>query len=287
MYYTISDLKLIAIVVISFGSYFFGVLPNILGLGTKYQNSVTLSAVLCFGGGVLFATSIIHILPDIRKDLSQWSEVVFCLGYLLIYFVDVVVVMLSSKQQTESELLKREDINSYGTIEDSAVVINSESQEQAVRLSSKINCLDFGMLFAFSVHSLLEGLVIGVESTRSGVLLLFTAVCCHKLLVAFCLGAELSKGGQPLHTILPPLSVFVLGSSVGIGLGILLPESAPGVTMIEPILQGLAGGTLLYVVVTEIIPRERERLLPKYCAIVQYISLCCGFMFMAFLSKIS
>lgn len=26
------------------------------------------------------------------------------------------------------ELLKREDINSYGTIEDSAVVINSESQ---------------------------------------------------------------------------------------------------------------------------------------------------------------
>lgn len=105
MYYTISDLKLIAIVVISFGSYFFGVLPNILGLGTKYQNSVTLSAVLCFGGGVLFATSIIHILPDIRKDLSQWSEVVFCLGYLLIYFVDVVVVMLSSKQQTESEYL--------------------------------------------------------------------------------------------------------------------------------------------------------------------------------------
>uniref|UniRef100_A0A0V0GCJ3 Putative fe2+/zn2+ regulated transporter n=1 Tax=Triatoma dimidiata TaxID=72491 RepID=A0A0V0GCJ3_TRIDM len=288
MFYSVSDLKLIAIVVISFGSYFFGVLPNILGLGTRYRNSVSLSSVLSFGGGVLFATSIIHILPDIRKDLSQWSEVIFCLGYLLIYFVDVVVVTLNREHQTERERLISEDISTYGTIEENTSLVTSQNQDHAVQVSSKIKCLDFGLLFAFSVHSLLEGLVIGVESTRSGVLLLLTAVCSHKLLVAFCLGAELSRGGQPLFTILPALSVFVAGSSAGIGLGIVLqPGNVPGLTKIEPVLQGLAGGTLLYVVVTEIIPRERARKLPKYSGLVQYISLCSGFIFMAGLSLIS
>uniref|UniRef100_A0A023F6D3 Putative fe2+/zn2+ regulated transporter n=1 Tax=Triatoma infestans TaxID=30076 RepID=A0A023F6D3_TRIIF len=288
MYYSVSDLKLIAIALISFGSYFFGVLPNILGLGTKYRNSVALSSVLSFGGGVLFATSIIHILPDIRKDLSEWSEVIFCLGYLLIYFVDVVVAMMNRQHQTERERLKSEDISSYGTMEENASLVNSQNQDQTDQVSSKIQCLDFGLLFAFSVHSLLEGLVIGVESTRSGVLLLLIAVCSHKLLVAFCLGAELSKDGQPLYTILPALSVFVAGSSAGIGLGIVLqPGNAPGLTKVEPVLQGLAGGTLLYVVVTEIIPRERARKLPRFSGIVQYISLCSGFIFMSCLSLIS
>lgn len=82
--------KFLAIAVVTIGSLIFGTFPAVLGLGRRYQNSTILSAVLCFGGGVLFSTSVIHILPDVRNDLPKWSELIFCVGFLLIYFTDSV-----------------------------------------------------------------------------------------------------------------------------------------------------------------------------------------------------
>ena len=62
-----------------------------------------MSAALCFGGGVLFATSVIHILPDVERDLPSWSQLVFCLGFLLIYFLDVVVQFLTRPSPSNSK----------------------------------------------------------------------------------------------------------------------------------------------------------------------------------------
>ncbi|KAK9507704.1 hypothetical protein O3M35_007500 [Rhynocoris fuscipes] len=289
--YTIVDLKLISITLISFGSYFFGVLPNILGLGGNVEDSTPISMVLCFGGGVLFSTSIIHILPDIRKDLSECSEIVFCSGYLLMYLIDVAITTLKSdvsrEVSSEAQPINTENSKTYGTssIETNSPCDDIQSEEPYVQTSSNGKFKDVSLLFAFSLHSLLEGLVIGVETTKSGVILLLAAICSHKLLVAFCLGAELSSGGKPLYAIIPSLSVFVIGSSVGIGLGIFLDlHDSPFIATLSPVLQGLAGGTLLYVVVTEILPRERAKNLPKYSSILQYISLCCGFASMTVLT---
>lgn len=58
---------------------------------------------------------------------------------------------------------------------------------------------------------------------------------------------------------------------------------------VVPILQGLAGGTLLYVTVSEIIPRERARWHQqndkRAAGLFQFIAVLCGFTSMTILSK--
>jgi hypothetical protein len=69
-------------------------------------------------------------------------------------------------------------------------------------------------------------------------MLLVGAVCCHKLVVAFCLGAELSAGGRQLYAIIPPISVYVVGSAMGIALGMIMEhDSLPGMVTVVPVLQ--------------------------------------------------
>lgn len=115
------------------------------------------------------------------------------------------------------------------------------------------------------------------------------AVACHKFVVAFCLGIELSS--DPLstmknHTI--SILTFAFGTILGIGIGMALtnlPESLAGSTI--PVLQGLAGGTLLYVTVSEVIPRERARWHgngPKSAGIQQFIAIGLGFIIMTIIS---
>ncbi|KAF6211089.1 hypothetical protein GE061_014202 [Apolygus lucorum] len=292
------DLKLIAIGVVTVGCLFSGLLPVLCGLGSRHSSSLLMSAALCFGGGVLLATSVIHILPDVERDLPEWSQLIFCLGFLLIYFLDVVVQFVTQPMRSRPHtplLVDPPVIPSYGAIHgDDRVSIASRSSSSSsqllppVRLNDgRSNCSNFSLLMAFSIHSVLEGLVIGVEKTSNGVLVLLLAVCSHKLIVAFCLGAELdaSTRGNSYRSILLPLSIFILGSDLGIALGAFIKPDPNGVVSIAiPILQGMAGGTLLYVVVSEILPRERSRFVTAGASFTQFVAVCLGFSVMAVLT---
>uniref|UniRef100_A0A0A9X609 Zinc transporter ZIP1 n=1 Tax=Lygus hesperus TaxID=30085 RepID=A0A0A9X609_LYGHE len=294
------DLKLIAIGVVTVGCLISGLLPVVCGLGTRHSSSLLMSAALCFGGGVLLATSVVHILPDVEKDfvkrdLSNWSQLIFCLGFLLIYFLDVVVQFITQPMRSRPHsplLVDPPVVPSYGTIHgDDRVSIASRSSSassQVMLIQSndrRSNCSNFSLLLAFSIHSLLEGLVIGVEKTSNGVLVLLLAVCSHKLIVAFCLGAELSADGRPYRSTLLPLSIFILGSDLGIALGAFIKPDPMGVVSVAiPVLQGLAGGTLLYVVVSEILPRERSRFASSGASFTQFTAVCLGFSVMAVLT---
>lgn len=97
---------------------------------------------------------------------------------------------------------------------------------------------------------------------------LLGAVSSHKLVVSFCLGAELVGGGVPLIPHLVAVLVFSLGSAAGVGLGMALyglPVAGAGAeaTLTDwpllPVLQAAAAGTLLYVTLAEVLPRERAR----------------------------
>jgi solute carrier family 39 (zinc transporter), member 1/2/3 len=83
------------------------------------------------------------------------------------------------------------------------------------------------MLTALSIHSLLEGLAIGIQDTTPKVMILFTAVISHKLVVAFCLGVELtaSQGSKFKHHLMA-ISVFAFGSVLGILLGMGLVDTS-------------------------------------------------------------
>ena len=76
---------------------------KILGLQTKnaqrYQIVLT-SVLLCFGGGVLLATAMLHILPESSEGLAVAGEkleieflpyLVLCSGFFLIYLIEELV----------------------------------------------------------------------------------------------------------------------------------------------------------------------------------------------------
>ena len=51
---------------VKIGKYF-------LGDESLWKKTMT-SALLCFGGGVLFATSLIHLLPEVSKQKQRLRE---------------------------------------------------------------------------------------------------------------------------------------------------------------------------------------------------------------------
>lgn len=70
------------------------------------------------------------------------------------------------------------------------------------------------------------------------VLLLLSAVSSHKLVVAFCLGAELASDGRSFISLSQSMLVYSLGSTLGIVLGMLVDQWQTSVTFSSiPILQ--------------------------------------------------
>lgn len=144
------------------------------------------------------------------------------------------------------------------------------------------------IVLALSVHELFEGLAVGLESSPGKVWYMFGAVSAHKLVLAFCVGVELLVTRTKTCLAITYIMTFAAVSPIGIGIGILISGSntngdlgssnVPAV-----ILQGLASGTLLYVVFFEILSKDRS-------GMAQYTAVLVGFCVMfglQFLSEFS
>ena len=91
---------------------------------------------------------------------------------------------------------------------------------------------------------------------------LLIAVATHKYVMSFCVGLELYMAKTKLFTYITYIFIWSIMSSVGIGIGLAVTDSLlskPTFHMTVAVLQALAGGTILYVVVFEILERERSK----------------------------
>ncbi|KAK9882423.1 hypothetical protein WA026_020945 [Henosepilachna vigintioctopunctata] len=291
--------KILACTTIGVGSIFVGLLP-ICFTNNRNQNSLLLSCALCFGGGVLFSTSLIHMLPENREKLQEYSkfaEIIFCIGFFLLYIIDEIVHFCcggtqdhSILNQTNSNGLRRShhshdriygatentvlwnkndqppyNPNFYKTKSDSVLFFEQSPPSQLCHVGHQEPCgtstptINIGLVIALTIHSLLEGMVVGLENTSYKVILLLGAISSHKLVVGFCLGLELSSTTTICRHIIG-IIVFACGSVGGIALGAFVSNVQTGfATSLMAVLQGLTGGTLLYVTLSEIVPRERAR----------------------------
>ncbi|XP_043272673.1 protein zntC-like isoform X1 [Venturia canescens] len=133
---------------------------------------------------------------------------------------------------------------------------------------------------ALSFHAIFEGLAVGLEPSISSVLYLAAAIATHKLVIAFCVGMELYVAGASSKTLLGYLSVFSLVTPLGIGAGLALGHFKNDSENLGPtptILQGMAAGTLLYVVFFEVLARERAN---DKSGLLQLLAIIVGFMLM-------
>lgn len=131
------------------------------------------------------------------------------------------------------------------------------------------------IVLALSIHELFEGLAVGLESSTSHVWYMLGAVSAHKLVIAFCIGVELIATRTKTWLTIVYITTFAIVSPLGIGIGLLLVggQGAAAAGISSVVLQGLASGTLLYVIFFEIWKGDRT-------GILQFIASVVGFFIM-------
>ncbi|KAK4317275.1 hypothetical protein Pmani_011634 [Petrolisthes manimaculis] len=138
------------------------------------------------------------------------------------------------------------------------------------------------MVAALSIHSIMEGLALGLVHSNRDVWVLFGALSAHKLIIAFCMAMELLENGASRLSFILSMLIFSLASPVGGVIGTLvvsiMTETTAAGVLVPTILQGLSAGTILYVTFCEVLERERAK---QNIGYVRMWTFLLGFVFMA------
>lgn len=144
----------------------------------------------------------------------------------------------------------------------SNVPVNTSSQDFEASMhhdqSSHSPIRSFIMLAALSIHSVFEGLAVGLQDTTAQVLSIFGALILHKCIIAFSIGLNLVQSKLSVKTIFSSNAIFCVASPVGIAIGIIVLKYSSGdaSALANGLLQGIACGTFLYVTFFEVLPHE-------------------------------
>lgn len=137
------------------------------------------------------------------------------------------------------------------------------------------------LLIALSFHSIFEGLAIGLQDDQQGLVNLFIAVIAHKSVMAFSLGLTLAQARLKFKQYAISVSIFTIASPIGmlIGMGMSEMERTLGGDIANSVLQGIAGGTFLYITFFEVLPHELNqrgnRMMKLLFVLLGFICICC------------
>ncbi|XP_042336254.1 zinc transporter ZIP3 [Sceloporus undulatus] len=245
-----------------------------------------------FGGGVFLATCFNALLPTVREKLQEvlklgnvttdypLAETLMLVGFFLTVFAEQLILTFRKEKPSFIDLETfnaGSDAGSDSEYESPFIEASwghsnphahhphglpehSHSHGLNVQELSRSGPLRlFSLVFALSAHSVFEGLALGLQEEGDRVIGLFLGVAIHETLVAVALGISMAKTGLTLREA-AKLAVAVslmIPLGIGIGLGI---ESAQNVasSVASVLLQGLAGGTFLFVTFFEILAKELE-----------------------------
>lgn len=97
--------KVASMVLIGAGSFIVGVIPACFVSHVEHlQRKLLLSCTLCFGAGVLLATAILHMLPEVQENLPNHAELVFASGFLVLYLIEECVHYFCPSGGHETEI---------------------------------------------------------------------------------------------------------------------------------------------------------------------------------------
>ena len=116
----------------------------------------------------------------------------------------------------------------------------------------------FVLLMALSLHTVFEGMALGLQASGKDVWTLFGALAMHKSIIAFTLGLQFAENVAQLSRVLLFIVVFSLMSPVGIVVGIVVSEASTGygTDLANAVLQGIATGTFIHVTFFEVLQGE-------------------------------
>jgi solute carrier family 39 (zinc transporter), member 1/2/3 len=180
----VTTAKAVSMLTLGLGSFIAGVIPACFSEGTRQRHPLVISCLLCFGGGVLFSTSLVHMLPEAKENF-KYAELMFCVGFFLVYLVDELVHLFYGPGNDPHHRAQR-----YGASEGTSLLQPERQRNDDAEMLDRC-CGDtnnprmchvshtapcnksssgvIGLLCALFVHSLLEGLAIGLQEDASQV----------------------------------------------------------------------------------------------------------------------
>lgn len=238
--------------------------------GTGTHRTV-LSLISCFAGGVFLAACLLDIIPDFLSDISSelesrqvqisfpLPEFIMAAGFFTVLILERLV--LHCRERTAPPGEREPLLQGHGHAHGGGGVEGPELGDGAhhvhVDLQAHSSFRSFMLFLSLSLHSVFEGLAIGLQNTDSKVLEICIAILVHKSIIVFSLSVKLVQSGVRPGWIAAYLGVFALMSPLGIalGMGVMEVKLSSG-ALVQAVLEGLAAGTFLYITFMEILPHE-------------------------------
>ncbi|KAG8575441.1 hypothetical protein GDO81_009554 [Engystomops pustulosus] len=284
----------------------FGLVPSRMKCfqtGRETQQ-MCLSFISCIAGGVFLAACLLDIIPDFLHDMREamqqqqiatdfpLPEFILGLGVLLVLIVERIVLECSNGLTEENTPLLSDTSNSPA-VQDHFHGHSHGSQNHDVEHARRHFHVDFNahssfrsfiLILSLSLHSIFEGIAIGLQSAQSEVLQIAIAILIHKSIIAVSLSLLLMQSNVKTRWFILSIVMFALMSPIGISIGIGVMETqSGGSSLVQAVLEGLAAGTFVYITFLEILPHElnsHKWRLPKVIFIVLGFSGMAGLRFL-------
>lgn len=189
------------------------------------------------------------------------------MGFFLVLVLEQIVLAFKDQSSSQSE-------ESRALLVDSNIQTNDRNARQRshhrrgseesdgghfhVDFGSQSALRAFILVFSLSLHSVFEGLAVGLLEDGKQVLEICLALMIHKSIISFSLSFKLSQGRLRRPVVAGCLLLFAAMSPLGIGVGMGLTETktSPQHRLARSTLEGLATGTFIYITFMEILPHE-------------------------------
>ena len=250
----------------------------LLGLGgvmaplrcKQLASEESLSLCNIFAGGVFCAMAIIHMLPEAIEGVGKKGYGI-CMGGFV--GVGVIKMMLGGSHDhilrspitTSNSKYSRLPIPVDDSSDDDDDKVStdirmssplSDTQRSVTAMEPKQSSASSVLLLcvALIVHSVVEGVGIGMSNTESGSILMAIATGLHKSIAGFALGSSLSQSSLERITAITLAITFASATPLGIFVGEIVNNSLPPV--FDGVLKALAAGMFLFIASVEMLPPQ-------------------------------
>lgn len=203
-------------------------------IGKKYTNLMKIGLV--FGGGFLFVTCILHLIPENLHHEHSPMKLFIVLGF----FFQIILEKFSEGIE-------------HGHLHLDAPHGHDHHHDHS-HYHGKTWTLSIGMLVSLSIHSLMEGVPLGghFEFNDHGHNPLLAGVLMHKLPSAFALITVLHQTGMKKSMLWLLLLFFASMNPLGAVIGAWLQDGQTGSSLhhVFDILTALATGSFLHISTT-------------------------------------
>ncbi len=227
--FTVKVISFVAILIVAIVG---GVIPLLSSKVTNSERFISLGNA--FAGGLFLGVGFIHLLPEGIEAFTgytnfPWGTLIATTGFAVFLLID-------------------------------RVLFPDDQASDALRRRGTEKIYPYVLLAMLSIHSVVEGIALGLEEKIAGAMAIFIGILFHKGSVAFAFILSTNTAGIERKQQKYFLAIFSVMAPLGILLGTSSGFVFAATSGVYGVLQGVfnafAAGTFIYIAVIDIIDKE-------------------------------